>query len=59
MTRENMIEELTANELDWLVNNVDKHNMANAVEFFANGGFTAWTDEKLAKVYDDKLGEEK
>ena len=44
MTRQDIIAELTANELDWLVNNADRHNMDGAVEFFStgNGFFYLW-----------------
>ncbi len=52
MKRKDMIEELTANEIEWLVDNFDKHSFVDAYEFFSAGGFTTWTDEELAKKYE-------
>jgi hypothetical protein len=56
MNKEQMIEALTWNELNWLVNNPDKHNMTDAAEFFALGGFTTYTDDEIIRAF-GKLGD--
>jgi hypothetical protein len=56
MNREEMIEVLTHYEMQFLVENPDKHTITEVADFFAKGGFNAYSDEKLNEVYDAKFG---
>jgi hypothetical protein len=53
-----MIEELTMFELEYLLSNDDKHTLSEVTDFFAEGGFNTWTDEKLEVKYNELFGEE-
>jgi hypothetical protein len=56
-TREQMIAVLTHDEMQFLVENPDKHNVTEITDFFAKGGFNIYSDEQLNEVYDLKYGE--
>lgn len=58
MNRKQMIEELTMFELEYLLSNDDKHTLSEVTDFFAEGGFNRWTDEKLEVKYNELFGEE-
>jgi hypothetical protein len=58
MNRKQMIEELTMFELEYLLSNDDKHTLSEMTDFFAEGGFNTWTDEKLEVKYNELFGEE-
>jgi hypothetical protein len=58
MNRKQMIEELTMFELEYLLSNDDKHTLSEVTDFFAEGGFNTWTDEKLEVKYNELFGEE-
>ena len=47
MSREEMIRELTDNELGWLMNGVSDADYEHTVWFFSAGGFTTFTNEQL------------
>lgn len=49
MDRKHIIETLIEYELQYLVDNYDKHSLSEVTEFLANGGFHNWTDEQLEK----------
>jgi hypothetical protein len=51
MDRKQIIEELTRQELEWLVQNVTEHNMVDMTEFFARGGFNSWTDDQIKNKF--------
>lgn len=53
-TREQMIEVLTSDEIQFIAENPDKHNVTEIADFFAKGGFNAYSDERLHEVYDLK-----
>lgn len=57
-TRQEMINDLTEDELRFLVENPDKHNITEVADFFAKGGFNAYTDEALLEVFNLKYGED-
>jgi hypothetical protein len=57
-TREQMIDALTHDEIQFIAENPNKHNVTEIADFFARGGFLAYTDETLTEVYDLKYGEE-
>lgn len=59
MDRKQVVEALIENELVWLHENFDKHALTQVTEFFAKGGFEAWTDKALLTKYNDVYGEEK
>lgn len=48
--RQFLIKELTKYELECFLDNSEY--LEENVEFFANGGFSKWTDEALQKKYD-------
>ena len=52
MTRERMIFDLIRNELEWLVENNLPSNIHGVSEFFASGGFDAFSDEQLERAHD-------
>jgi hypothetical protein len=52
MTRERMIFDLIRNELEWLVENNLPSNVHGVSEFFASGGFNAFSDERLEQAHD-------
>lgn len=52
MNRKQLIEELTRYELEWFLENNDKHSLTEIAEFFSNGGFTDWSDSELQTKYD-------
>ena len=58
MKRENLIFELTEYELNYLIENHDKHAIVEVAEFFANGGFNSYTNEQLEKKYNLFISEE-
>jgi len=49
-TREEMIDELTRFELDYLIG--DSHVLEEAVSFFSKGGFNTYTDQELKRQYE-------
>jgi len=53
MTREQMIKALTTYELQWLVDNPE--HLQGVAEFFAGGGFRAWSDAQLEKKCSDNV----
>ena len=56
MTREEKIEALVRNELEWLVDNYqDGDNLPNAIKFFAEGGFHKYSDNLLNRAYQHLL----
>lgn len=57
-TREEMIADLTKDEMQFLAENPDKHNITEVADFFAKGGFNAYSDEQLNEVYALKYGED-
>lgn len=57
-TRQEMINDLTEDELRFLVENPDKHNITEIADFFAKGGFNTYTNEALLEVFDLKYGED-
>lgn len=58
MKREEVILQLIENELVWLCENFDRHNLAQVAEFFRDGGFNDWTDKELLNKHDAVYGEE-
>lgn len=56
--RQKIIEELTEYELSFLLDSGDSNTLSEMVEFFSNGGFHSWGDEKLQKKYDLFIREE-
>lgn len=60
VTRQEMIEALTRYDLNWLVsgNATTKDLMDDCVRFFAEGGFTTWTDQRLAHLYSEVIAPE-
>ena len=58
MDRQKMIESLTEYELGWLLDNSDKHSLAEMSEFFSKGGFNIWTNEELEAKYNFFIAEE-
>lgn len=55
-TREEMIAELTRDEMQFLLENPDE--IAEITDFFAKGGLNSYSDEQLNEVYGLKHGEE-
>lgn len=55
-TREEMIKELTRDEMQFLLENPDE--IAEIADFFAKGGLNSYSDEQLAEVYLLKHGED-
>ena len=55
-TREEMIAELTRDEMQFLLENPDE--IAEITDFFAKGGLNSYSDEQLNEVYGLKYGEE-
>ncbi len=53
-----MIESLIEYELQWLVDNYDKHSLEEVTDFFANGGFHNWTDKQLEIKFNMLFSEE-
>jgi len=51
MKREQMIKELTQNEIDWVTGDPEFENVVLSVEFFSKGGFYTYSDEELTKLY--------
>jgi hypothetical protein len=51
MDRKYMVEQLTMYELEYLHDNFDKHTLTEVGEFFAGGGFNAWSDEMLTNKF--------
>ena len=60
VTRQEMIEALTRHDLNWLAsgNATTKDLMDDCVRFFAKGGFSVWTDEKLVQLYEEVIAPE-
>lgn len=56
MTKEEMIKELTRDELQFLLENPDE--IAEITDFFAKGGLNSYSDEQLTEVYNLKHGKE-
>ena len=56
-TRDEIIAELTHDELLMLVENPDKHNLTELADFFAKGGFNVYADEVLTTVFELKYKE--
>lgn len=52
MTRDEMIIQLIEHELQWMHDNFDKHSLTQVAEFFAEGGFSDWSDKELMNKYD-------
>jgi hypothetical protein len=58
MTRDQMIEKLTRQELEWLLSNWEpiplgqESNLDMAIKFFSCGGFATWSDEKLKTKFE-------
>ena len=52
MNRKEIIEQLTMYELEFLLENSDKHTLTEMTDFFANGGFNSWNDEKLKEKFE-------
>lgn len=58
MNREHMIKELTRQELYWVFDNDSIELIIDDItEFFAKGGFNAWTDEQLTIKYNRDIVE--
>jgi hypothetical protein len=51
MKRDEMIKELTQNEIDWVVGDPEFENVVVSVDFFSKGGFYNYSDEELTKLY--------
>lgn len=51
MKREQMIKELTQNEIDWLIGDPEFENTVLTVSFFSDGGFYTYSDEELTDLY--------
>lgn len=51
MKRDEMIKELTQNEIDWVVGDPDFENIVVSVDFFSKGGFYTYSDEELIELY--------
>ena len=58
MDRKELLYELTKHEFNWFVQNRDTQIMEYFYQFFANGGFTNWTDKELQRKYDDFIKED-
>ena len=59
MTREFLINKLTAQELLWFYDNYClNETLMDTVKFFSNGGFNNWTDEQLLAKYNRDIAEE-
>jgi len=50
ITREKKIQELTNNELRWLIDNPQE--LDHVTSFFVNGGFTVYTDKAINDLYE-------
>lgn len=57
MKREQMIKELTQNEIDWLIGDPEFENVVLAVSFFSDGGFYNYSDEQLTDLYNQLKAE--
>lgn len=51
MDRLEMITELVQNEIDWVAGDPTYENIQSAVKFFALGGFSGCSDEKIERMY--------
>jgi hypothetical protein len=53
VTRQEMTEALTRYDLNWLAsgNATTKDLMDDCVKFFAEGGYSVWSDETLLEFY--------
>lgn len=53
MNREEMIEALTRNDLNWLAsgNAATKDLMDDCIKFYAKGGYSVWTDKELFDLH--------
>ncbi len=51
MKRNEMIKELTQNEIDWLLGDPEYENTVSTVSFFSDGGFYNYSDEDLTNLY--------
>jgi hypothetical protein len=56
MTREEKILALTTYELEWFLSNGDAL-VKDTADFFAEGGFGAYTDKQLDEAMSNKFGE--
>ena len=53
MSRVEMIEVLTRNEIDWLVGDPTWENINETVQFFTDGGFHKYSDQQLTEQYEN------
>jgi hypothetical protein len=51
MDRLEMVTELVQNEIDWVAGDPTYENIQSAVKFFASGGFSGCSDEKIERMY--------
>ena len=58
MNRKEIIEQLTMYELEFLLENSDKHTLTEMTDFFATGGFNSWSDGKLKEKFEMVFSEE-
>jgi len=58
MNREELIDALTRYEIQWFLDQDNQAYVDDMTEFFAKGGFIAWTTEELQKKYDLQIAEE-
>ncbi len=49
---------MTFYELEFLLENSDKHTLTGMTDFFAAGGFNSWSDEKLKEKFEMIFSEE-
>ena len=58
LDRKTLIKKLTQYELKWFLDQEDQSLLDEITGFFANGGYTNWSDENLMKKYNLFIKEE-
>ena len=53
MNREEMVQVLVQNEIDWVVGDPTYENVLEAVKFFSKGGFNKHDDITIEKMYNN------
>jgi hypothetical protein len=51
ISREDMVQALVQNDIDWVVGDPTHENVKQIVRFFTNGGFGNYTDSKIEEMY--------
>jgi hypothetical protein len=51
LSREQMVQALVQNEIDWVVGDPTYENVLEAVQFFSKGGFSKHEDTAIEKMY--------